>query len=65
MIVENQTNNGNQNGEVNEARNISVNGAEVRYCEIDAGRCDSHTGENVAWFAAEVGDLYVLQSYEP
>jgi prepilin-type N-terminal cleavage/methylation domain-containing protein len=65
MIVENQTNNGNQNGEVNEARNITVNGAQVRYCELDAGRCDGHNGEDIAWFAAEQGNLYVLQPYEP
>ncbi len=57
MVVENQTNNGGQNGEVNEARNITSTGANVRYCEMDIDRslCDSHTGETVAWLAIPSG----------
>ena len=54
MLVNNQTNNGVQNGEIPEARNVTTLNAQVRYCELDgAGSCDGHTGEQTAWFAIE------------
>ncbi len=61
FIVENQTNNGGQNGEINSARNITNLGAEVRYCELDTGGsggvgvCDNHVNENIAWLAIRSG----------
>lgn len=63
VLVENQTNNGSQNGEINSSRLISETGAEVRYCELDAGGpggvgvCDTHTDEDIAWLALRPGLL--------
>ena len=54
MLVNNQTNNGPENGEIPEARNITTLNAQVRFCELDGvGSCDGHTGETTAWFALE------------
>lgn len=58
VIVASQTDNGGQDVEIDEARNVTTTGADVRYCEIDTGdTCDSHNADNVAWFAIEPGQL--------
>ena len=58
LFVEQQTNNGGQNGEVDEARGVSGNSADVRFCEVDASNvCNSHTGEDMGWLAIESGDI--------
>ena len=72
-IVETQTNNGGQEVEIDEARNISTSGMDVRYCEMETvDVCDTHTGENVGWFVIESGtfdqdvslDLDTFRLYE-
>ena len=59
LIVENQTNFGGQNGEVNSARNITNSNWQVRYCELDKytrdNYCDFHIGEDIGWMAIEPG----------
>lgn len=58
LIVSTITNDGGQDCSIDEARSITSSGADVRYCELESGdTCDSHTSENVAWFAAEEGSL--------
>lgn len=65
VIVENQTNSGSQNGEINEARNVTITGLEVRFCEVDFSSstdgCDSHNSERQAWIAFEQGTLTIDQ----
>ncbi|HIA92232.1 TPA: hypothetical protein EYO12_03940 [Candidatus Saccharibacteria bacterium] len=54
VIVESQTDTGAQNVEINEARSVSVAGADVRFCEIDTlDSCDTHSADDVAWVAIE------------
>ena len=54
MLVNNQANNGVENGEIPEARNVNTLNAQVRYCELDGvNDCDNHTGEPTAWLAIE------------
>lgn len=58
LIVASQTDTGGQDVEIDEARNVTVNGADVRYCEIDTlDNCDSHNADDVAWFAIEPGEF--------
>ncbi len=58
VIVASQTDAGGQDVEIDEARSVTATGAEIRYCEIDASdACDTHAGDNVAWFAIEPGEF--------
>ncbi|MEX2368917.1 MAG: H-type lectin domain-containing protein [Candidatus Paceibacterota bacterium] len=60
VIAKQQTENGADDGEISEARNVTTSGAEVRFCELDAaGVCGSHPDEDVAWLAVATGDLSV------
>ena len=55
MVTQNDDN-GGQDPEYAWARSITTSGMEFRYCEQDgADDCDSHTGEEVDWFALEQG----------
>lgn len=61
LVVENITENGNQESQIDEARNVTTPNGEVRYCEIEDadGSCDGHTGENIAWSAIAAGSLSI------
>ncbi len=56
VVVSTLTENGGQELQIDEARNVTASGAEVRFCEMESGdTCDGHTTETVGWFAAEQG----------
>lgn len=58
VIAEQQTDDGTEDNEIDEARNVTTTSVEVRYCEMEAGdTCDSHTSEDVAWYAVAPGLL--------
>lgn len=61
ILAENITENGNQEAQIDEARNVATTSGEVRYCEIESAdsSCDGHTGEDIAWTAAVAGSLSV------
>lgn len=66
LISASQTDTGGQDVEIDEARNVTTSGADIRYCEIDTlDTCDSHNPDDVAWFAIEAGqfaqDIYLDQ----
>jgi len=59
MVTQNDDN-GAQDPEYAWARDIDTTSPDIRYCEEDAGNvCNSHTSENVVWFALENGTLRV------
>jgi hypothetical protein len=60
-LVENITENGGQESQIDEARNVTTSDGEVRYCEIEDAdsSCNGHTGENIAWSAITAGSLSV------
>jgi len=63
MIGDQQTENGGQDNEVVEFKSVSTSSAEVRYCEFDSGdSCDSHNGEEVAWYAFQAGRISVSEA---
>ncbi len=56
LLVASQTDNGGQDVEIDEGRNVTTTGADIRYCEIDAAdTCDTHAADTVAWLAIEPG----------
>ena len=56
LIAASQTDTGSQDVEIDEARNVTSTGAEIRFCEIDTlDNCDSHNPDNMVWFAIESG----------
>ncbi len=58
-----QSDNGGQDGKYPWTKSISTTGADVRYCEQDAADvCNSHTGEDTAWFALETGVIKLTGS---
>jgi hypothetical protein len=60
VVASTQTENGPQETEVDEARQVTQTSVDVRYCETEnADNCDSHTDENVGWLAVEDGTLSV------
>jgi prepilin-type N-terminal cleavage/methylation domain-containing protein len=65
MIAENQTDNGAQNVEINELRNITNSGGQIRFCEVDFNSstdgCDNHNSERQAWAAFTEGTLTIEQ----
>jgi PKD repeat protein len=62
VVASTLTENGGQELQIDEVRNVTVDGAAVRYCELDPpDSCDSHTNEAVGWVAAPPGNLTVGQ----
>ena len=50
------TNDGGQEMEHDEVRNIGTGSMDIRYCELESGdNCDGHTSENIGWFAIKSG----------
>jgi|GEM_PF-1857467 len=61
-LVSGLSENGGQELQIDEVRNIQTDRMDVRYCEIESGdNCDSHTEENLGWMAIEQGE-YSLSS---
>lgn len=59
-IVTTQTENGGQDAEIDEARNVGTGGMDVRFCEYEGGgECDNHNTETVGWLAISPGDLSI------
>lgn len=59
MVLQNDDD-GGQDPQYPWARSLTTTGADIRYCEQDAGNvCHSHTSEWVMWFAVEQGDINV------
>jgi hypothetical protein len=64
VVASTITEDGGQELQIDEARDVTASDVEVRYCEIETGDdCNSHTSEDVSWFAAAPGPLVV--SYRP
>jgi hypothetical protein len=66
LLAVSQTDNGGQDVEIDEARNVSSTGAQIRWCEIDTlDTCDTHNADDMAWLAIEAGifdgDVYLDQ----
>ncbi len=58
LLSASQTDLGGQDVEIDEGRNVSTTGAEIRPCEIDTlDTCDNHNADDVAWFAIEAGQF--------
>jgi hypothetical protein len=58
IIVEAQDIGGGQDSVIDEARNITTTGFDVRFCELDfLDDCDNHGFEDMAWFAVESGEF--------
>lgn len=65
VLVETQTENGGQDVEIDEARNIGLTSADIRYCELDGpNSCDTHNAENVVWFAIEPFAAFFAPDFE-
>lgn len=66
VIVEQQTEDGPQESEVDEAYDVTSSGAKVRYCEMesDPDDCHSHVTEDIGWLAIESGELTADSSEE-
>ncbi|WP_414837639.1 LamG domain-containing protein [Candidatus Nanosalina sp. VS9-1] len=61
-LVSGLSENGGQELQIDEVRNIQSTSMDVRYCEIESGNsCDTHTEENLGWMAVEPGE-YSLSS---
>lgn len=59
VVVEQQTLEGGQESEVDEAYDITASGGKVRYCEMydDRDNCHTHLAEDIGWLAVETGVL--------
>lgn len=58
MLGASQTDSGGQDVEIDEARNVTLSGADVHFCELDAtNTCDSHSADTFAWMAIEKGPI--------
>lgn len=58
LIVSSQEDTGGQDVEIDEGRNVTTTGADIRSCEIDTfDTCDSHNADDIAWFAIEPGEF--------
>jgi hypothetical protein len=56
-LVTGLTENGGQEVQIDEVRDIQDSQMDVRYCEIESGdSCDTHTEENLGWMAVEPGE---------
>jgi hypothetical protein len=64
-LVANQTKNGSQELQNNEARNITGSDMDFRYCELEGNTCDVHTTETVVWAAFGTGTLSTLNTDNP
>jgi hypothetical protein len=61
VVVSTQTEDGGEEVQIDEARSVTADHVEVRYCELEADGddCDTHTTETVGWLAAEAGNLSI------
>lgn len=58
LISASQTDNGGQDVEIDEAKDVTLTDAKVHFCEIDATNvCDTHAADTNAWLAIESGPL--------
>jgi len=58
LISASQTDNGGQDVEIDEAKDVTLTGAKVHFCEIDTTNfCDTHAADTNAWLAIESGPL--------
>jgi len=58
LLSASQTDTGGQDVEIDEARNVTTTGADIRYCEIDTlDFCDTHNADIVVWQAIEPGEI--------
>lgn len=66
LIASTVSNDGGDELEIDEVRNVDSDGAEVRYCEQEGSNgCEGHTSEEVAWFAAPEGLLTYTEGNFP
>ncbi|MFP4402692.1 MAG: hypothetical protein ACLFPL_05700, partial [Candidatus Nanoarchaeia archaeon] len=63
LLVMQNSDNGGQDPQYPWARNVLSTGADIRYCEADAGGvCDGHAAETVRWLSIEDGSISVLNA---
>lgn len=60
VFAEEPTNDGGQEPEHEEVRNINTDNFEIRYCELESGDdCDGHTSEDMMYFATQSGSYSI------
>ena len=56
VLLASQTDTGAQDVEIEAVNNVTLTGADIRFCEIDASdTCDTHSSDTMVWHAMEAG----------